>query len=197
MHTIVHLFHEIGMLARIPRSGFAFLGAGRQSVAEHSFCATAIAYTLAELSNEPINMARLLLMTLFHDLPEARIGDLNYVQKKYLTVQQKKVLNDIEKASPLGPSITDLIQEYEAGKTIEAQLAHDADQLELILVLKYEHDRGSPKAMSWFQNAYQRLKTAVAKDIATTIISTSADAWWLGDQADPHWIDGGKNSTLD
>ena len=49
MIEIVNLLHEIGMLSSIPRSGFAFLGSGKQSVAEHSFRVTLIAYVLARL----------------------------------------------------------------------------------------------------------------------------------------------------
>ena len=37
MYSIVNLLHEVGMLAHIPRSGFAFLGLGKQSVAEYSY----------------------------------------------------------------------------------------------------------------------------------------------------------------
>jgi len=29
--------YEVGMLQRTPRSGFAFLGSGKQSVAEHTY----------------------------------------------------------------------------------------------------------------------------------------------------------------
>ena len=32
MQPFIHFFNEIGMLAHIPRSGYAFLGAGKQAM---------------------------------------------------------------------------------------------------------------------------------------------------------------------
>ena len=94
---------------------FAFLGSGRQSVAEHSYRMTLIAYALARLIDEPVNMYKLIMMCLFHDLPEARIGDLNYVQKKYVVPKLDKALDAIASGSFLGPEIVAWIQEYEQG----------------------------------------------------------------------------------
>lgn len=195
MRPFINLLNEIGMLALIPRSGFAFLGAGQQSVAEHSYRTALIAYVLAKLSPDPVNLEKLLLICLLHDLPEARIGDLNYVQKKYVQADLSKALKDIQNSCQLGPEIVEQIEEYEHNETIESQLAHDADQLELLLVLKHEEEKGSPKAHSWFSNAYKRLKTGVAKQLADEILKTPSDEWWLSDKNDPHWINGGKNSS--
>jgi putative hydrolases of HD superfamily len=192
---IVNLLNEIGMLAHIPRSGFAFLGSGRQSVAEHSYRMTLVAYALACLIDEPVNMYKLIMMCLFHDLPEARIGDLNYVQKKYVAPKLDKALDDIASGSFLGPEIVAWIQEYEQGTSLEAQLAHDADQLELILVLKREQELGNPQASAWIENTLKRLKTEAGKKIGETICLTPSDNWWLEDKKDPHWINGGKEAN--
>lgn len=192
INQIVNLLNEMGMLSLIPRSGFAFLGSGQQSVAEHSFRVALVAYALARLISVPVNMHKLVMMCLFHDLPEARIGDLNYVQKKYVTPQLDKALNDIASGSFLGPEIVDWIQEYEQGKSLEAQLAHDADQLELLLVLKREEELGNMKAKEWMLNLLKRLQTEAAKQIADAIFQTSSDSWWWQNKSDQHWIDGSK-----
>lgn len=179
IENVVNLLNEVGMLAHIPRSGFAFLGSGKQSVAEHSFRTTLIAYALARLLDEPVDHHKLMMMCLFHDFPEARIGDLNYVQKKYVTPDLPKALADLASGSILGPEIVAWIQEYEQGSTLEAQLAHDADQLELLLVLKSEEELGNPRTKDWIEKAIQRLKTAIGKQVAEAICNTSSDAWWL------------------
>ncbi len=189
MHTIANLLHEIGMLAHIPRSGFAFLGSGKQSVAEHSFRVALIAHTLAKLSSEPINLYKLLMLCLLHDLPESRLGDLNYVQKRYIQPNVVKALEDIRQASSFGPEIVEWIQEYEKGESLEAQIAHDADQLELLLVLKQEHDLGNPRAINWFRLVSRRIQTPVAKTLGEVIWKTPSDAWWLDHKEDSHWID--------
>lgn len=188
----VNLLNEFEMLSSIARSGFAYLGSGHQSIAEHSYQATLVAYVLARLHPYPLDMHKLIMMCLFHDLPEARIGDLNYVQKKYVAPRLDKALKDIEEASFLGPEIVKIIQEYEEGKTPEAQIAHDADQLEFYLILKQEEEKGNARATEWMINLTQRLQTDIGKQLAETIRQTPSDAWWYQNKSDPHWIDGGK-----
>lgn len=192
MHQLVNLFHEAGMLAKIPRSGFAFLGSGEQSVAEHSHRTVMIGFVLAHMVEEPIDKYKLLTMCLLHDLPEARTGDLNYVNKKYVKENIEKALHDICHASPLGQEIVKYIKEFEEEVTLEAKLAHDADQLEMLLVLKQEHDLGNPRAMEWFDIVIQRLTTPVAKKLAEEIRKIPSDAWWIENKKDSHWIHGGK-----
>ena len=49
MQDIVKWLFEARLLKEIPRSGYAFLGMGRESVAEHSFSTTVIAYAMGQL----------------------------------------------------------------------------------------------------------------------------------------------------
>jgi putative hydrolase of HD superfamily len=192
INQIANLLNEIGMLSFIQRSGFAFLGSGEQSVAEHSFRVALVAFVLARLTPQPLDVHKLVMMSLLHDLPEARIGDLNYVQKKYVVPQLDKALNDIASGSFLGSEIVSWIEEYEKGDSLEAQLARDADQLELLLVLKREEELGNTRAKEWMINLLKRLKTEIGKQVANVICQTPSDAWWWEDKSDSHWIDGGK-----
>ena len=93
MKKIANLLFEAKILKEIPRSGYHFLGAGKESVAEHSFCTTFIAYVMSQLLPE-VDSLKLTHMCLLHDLPEARIGDLNTVHKKYVTADENKALED-------------------------------------------------------------------------------------------------------
>ena len=85
MKDIANLLFEAAHLKRTPRSGFNFLGAGRESVAEHTFCALFIAWVMTRLETG-VDALRLMSMCLVHDLPESRIGDINYVQKQYVRI---------------------------------------------------------------------------------------------------------------
>lgn len=178
LNQSVNLLHETGMLAKIPRSGFAFLGSGSQSVAEHSYRMTIIAYTLSSLFEDTIDNYKLMMMCLFHDFPETRIGDLNYVQKSYVTPHTENVLKDLKKMYPLREEFVDWIQEYEEALTLEAKIAHDADQLELLLMLKEEEEKGNLQAKEWSKNCYQRLKTNEGKMLASAIDNSSSQTWW-------------------
>ena len=94
MKSIVNLLFEARILKGIPRSGFNFLGSGSESVADHCFMATFIGYVLSNVVPEA-DALRLIQMCLIHDLTEARTGDLNYVQKKYLTVDESRAIKDL------------------------------------------------------------------------------------------------------
>lgn len=46
--------NEVGMLRHTPRSGYAFLGSGRENVAEHSYRVSVLGYALARELAEAI-----------------------------------------------------------------------------------------------------------------------------------------------
>lgn len=178
MRAIADLLFEAKILSKIPRAGFHFLGAGRETVAEHSFATTFIAFVMTCLVPEA-DAHRLIAMCLVHDLPEARTGDLNYVQKRYVTADEKKAVADTTRNLPFGGQITDLIDEFNSRETLEAKLAHDADQLAFILDLKSISDIGSQSPGKWLPVVRARLKTDIGKHIAEEIAQRNWDAWWM------------------
>ena len=180
MNRIADLLFEAKMLKEIPRSGYPFLGVGKESVAEHTFSTTMIAYVMSKFETD-IDALKLLSMCLVHDLPEARIGDLNTVHKKYITADERQAVKDMAQNIFCGSAITELIEEYNAGQSPEAKLALDADQLALILELKDLADIGYHSPNRWIKNVLRRLKTATGKRIADSIMATSRDEWWRPD----------------
>jgi len=191
MKNIANFLFEAGMLKRTPRSGFQFLGTGAESVAEHIFRTTYIGYALGRLAQN-INVEHLIKMCLFHDLPEARTGDLNYVNKKYVKADEKKAVKDLAATLPFGKEIEELVMEYEEGKTKEALLARDADQLEMILALKEYKDLGNTYAEEWLTFSMKRLQTDSAKELARVILETDSSLWWFSDKGD-WWVTGGRH----
>lgn len=178
MKNIVNLLFEAKMLKDIPRSGYHFLGSGHESVAEHSFSATFIAFVMSKLETK-VDALKLISMCLVHDLAESRIGDLNTVQKNYVSADETRALKDTIKNLPFGPSITQLIQEFNEGSTIEARMAYDADQLALVLELKCLSDIGYQPPNDWLPHVLKRLKTDIGKEIAHRIMETKRDEWWI------------------
>jgi len=180
MKKIANLLFEAKMLKDIQRSGYPFLGAGKESVAEHSFCTTLIAYVMSEFETD-IDALKLISMCLVHDLPEARIGDLNTVHKKYVAADERLAVKDMAQDIFCGSAITELIEEFNAGNSAEAKLASDADQLALILELKDLADIGYQAPNRWLENILDRLKTKTGKRIAKSIMATKRDEWWRTD----------------
>src|SRR4030065_1283661 len=98
MREIADFLFEVGMLKKTPRSGFQFLGSGCESVAEHILRTLYIGSVRCRM--EPLaDELKVLRLCLVHDLPEARTGDMNYMNKKYVTVDEKKAIGEL--AAPL------------------------------------------------------------------------------------------------
>jgi putative hydrolase of HD superfamily len=188
MKNIANFLFEAGMLKRTPRTGFQFLGSGAESVAEHIFRTVYIGYALGRLA-ENVDTDKVIKMCLFHDLPEARTGDLNYVNKKYVKADVDKAVNDLAVTVPFGGEIKELVTEFEKEESFEARLAHDADQIELILALKEYKDLGNTYADEWLDFAMKRLKTNIARDLAETVLETDSSLWWFSDKSD-WWVTG-------
>ncbi len=188
MKNLANFFFEVGMLKRTPRTGFQFLGSGAESVAEHSFRTAIIGFTLARM-DEGADVGQVLKMCLFHDIPEARMGDLNYVNKKYVKADESRAVGDLARTLPFGDEYRKTLEEFAGGKSREALLAHDADQLEMILALKEYKDLGNRYADEWYPFAVRRLKTDLAKGLAETIWATDSSRWWFDDDSD-WWVKG-------
>ena len=93
MEEIANFLFEVGMLNKTPRTGFRFLGSGKESVAEHILRTLFIGYSLCKL-DPSVDELKVLRMCLVHDLPEARTGDQNYMYKKYVTVDEEKAVRE-------------------------------------------------------------------------------------------------------
>jgi len=191
LDRIVDFLFEAGMLKRTPRSGWQFLGSGSESVAEHVFRTTMIAFVLARLNGE-VDTDRVNRMALVHDLPEARTGDLNYMNQKYVQADEDRAASDMAAGLPFGDEILALIDEYRCQNTPESMVVYDADQLEFLLQLKENHDVGNPQAVDWMPFVVRRLKTETGKRLAERIIAGNSAQWWF-DQDSEWWVRGGKS----
>lgn len=178
MKHIAKLLFEAAMLKRIKRTGYQYLGTGKESVAEHTFTTLFIAWVMARLAPEADEL-RLISMCLVHDLPEARMGDLNYVQKQYVNGDEQKAVRDLTRDIPFGEDIGSLLSEFNDKTTIEAKLANDADQLSMVIYLKTLLDTGFKPAGKWIDNVGARLVTGTGKSLYKSILNAEWDEWWL------------------
>jgi putative hydrolase of HD superfamily len=168
---------EAGMLRRTPRTGYQFLGSGGENVAEHSFRTALIGFVLAKMAGaDPFRTA---MLCLFHDLPEARTGDFNYVNKIYNQCDSERAMRDALSGTGLEEDVLPLFHELEASQTREARLAQDADQLDLIVNLKEQQDLSNPYARKWIECSLERLRTAEGQKLARAVIETDHTDWWF------------------
>lgn len=188
MESIADFLFETGMLAKTPRSGYQFLGSGRETVAEHILRTIYVGYTLCKI-NSSLDELRVLKMCALHDLPEARTGDMNYVNKKYVQVDEAKAVRELTETVFFGDDIKRAIEEFNARQTPESLAARDADQIALILQLKEYGDLGNKYSEEWIKYAMQRLATEEGRKLAGRIIQTDSSHWWFKEKGD-WWING-------
>lgn len=175
--NIASFIFEVGLLNNFKRSGFDFLGSCNQNISSHSFRASIIAYVLAKKLKADENKAAIL--TLFHDIPETRTGDINYFQKQYTKKDETKAVNDIALNIPELSSLVDLNMEFNAGESIESKIAQDADVLELIFTLKEELDKGNQQADIWIKDAVKRLMLDESRNIISAALNMKSYDWWM------------------
>ena len=175
---LVDFFFELNSLNRLQRTGFAFLGAGGESVAAHSFQVVALAWVLGSLRSD-VDGERLMTMALFHDLAETRTGDLNLVQKQYAQADETLAVAEICKGLPFGDRIEQVLAEYAEGRSIEARLTNDADQLALLLELKQMIDVGYAPPRRWIDPVCARLRTDLGRRFSQLILAAHKDRWWM------------------
>ncbi len=180
---IFYLIQQAGSLMNMPRSHTKHLGTTFDTVASHSFHVAVIAYCLArmeDLTNEQAMKSS--LMGLFHDLAEARTGDLDFVAKHYTTADEEKAVNDQFAIKGFGKDLSKLIEEYEERATLESKCAKDADSLEQLYqewVLSWQ---GNKLANKWFESDFKDrvpgLRTESAKEIAHKMKDSNPQEWW-------------------
>ncbi|MEU8018786.1 HD domain-containing protein [Micromonospora parva] len=175
----MNFIFEAGVLKRAARTGWWFAGVKQpESIAEHSFRTALIGMMLAAM--EGADPARVSMLCTLHDTQETRITDIPHIAKRYLTaVPNTAVTADQVAACP--PAVADVITaavaEYEAGETLEAIVARDADKLEcLVQAVEYRH-QGVDNVQRWIDSSRAALKTASAHRLADAALNGQPLAW--------------------
>ena len=115
-------------------------GHGRnENDAEHAWHMAVMAYLLREYSNEEVDIAKVMLMCLIHDIVEIDAGDTYAYDAEGLKTQKAREEAAKERIFSLLPpdqkaEFTALFDEFEAYETAEAKFAHSMDNLQPLLL---------------------------------------------------------------
>lgn len=136
-----------------------------------------------------VDAERVALMCLFHDLPEARVGDTHKIAARYLDSEAAEVKAAEGQAGvlpeELGRDYLELIKERMGDKSLEAGLARDADLLECAMQgIEYGND-GFRATGDWVKRAGMQLATAPAKELFKEITAAGPSDWWAGLKKEP------------
>ncbi|HDR53136.1 MAG TPA: HD domain-containing protein [archaeon] len=177
----LNFFFEMAMLKRIKHEGWRVVGVETpDSVAEHALRAAQIAYFLACEEGHP-EPEKASLMLVFHDMAEARVGDMHKIAKRYVMADELAAVRD--QTDPLGEPgrrIRKLWEEFEARETSLAKIAKDADLLEQALAAKEYMERGYKFADDFINNIKKILNTKTALRWMKQITRMNSNDWWQG-----------------
>jgi len=115
-------------------------GHGRkENDAEHAWHMAIMAYLLKEYSNEPVDIARVMIMTLIHDIVEIDAGDTYAYDEEGLKSQKEREEAAKERIFSLLPEdqkkeMISLFDEFEAYETPESRFAHAMDNFQPLLL---------------------------------------------------------------
>ena len=111
----------------------------RENDAEHAWHMAIMAWLLREYANEDVDITKVMLMCLIHDIVEIDAGDTYAYDAENLKTQKAREDAAKERIFTLLPddqrdALTALFDEFEAYETAEAKFAHAMDNLQPLLL---------------------------------------------------------------
>ena len=156
-------------------------GHGRkENDAEHAWHMAIMAWLLREYANEEVDIARVMLMCLIHDIVEIDAGDTYAYDEEGLKTQKAREDAAKERIFSLLPEdqkaeLTALFDEFEEYQTPEARYAHSLDNLQPLLLNNSngggdwrEHDVGASRV--WERQRKTRLGSEALFAVTDQII---------------------------
>lgn len=118
----------------------------KENDAEHSWHIALMAYLLREYANEKVDIAKVMLMCLIHDIVEIDAGDTYAYDEKGLQTQKAREDAAKERIFSILPEdqrkeFSALFDEFEAYETAESKFAHAMDNFQP-LILNNSNDGG-------------------------------------------------------
>lgn len=136
-------------------------GHGRnENDAEHSWHMAIMAYLLKEYANEQIDIAKVMLMCLIHDIVEIDAGDTYAYDAEGLKTKKAREDAAKERIFSILPAdqkaeLVALFDEFEAYETAESRFAHAMDNLQP-LILNNSNNGGDWKERATAEQVYAR-----------------------------------------
>jgi putative hydrolase of HD superfamily len=123
---------------------------------------------------------RAAFLALWHDSQETRTTDIPHLAKSYVSAARNERVT-LDQVAPLPPPVAGMISaavaEYEAGETLEARCARDADKLDCLLQAREYEEQGHANVQPWIDTSVAALTTPAAKQVAHEAIAQNSLSW--------------------
>jgi len=150
---LIKFFEVTNILKRLPRTGWLVKGINEpESIAAHSF-STILMALIFGFERKDIDLQKLLIMAILHDLGESYLGDLTPVSIELLGGNEVKKRLEKEAITKLfdlldenkQKNLLDIYEQYINNETEEAKLLHQIDKLDMLLQAIEYQKAGYPK----------------------------------------------------
>lgn len=178
----------IDALKSVKRATLIASGERMENSAEHSWHLTLFARLLAEYASQPVDVDRVVLMLMVHDIVEVDAGDtpLHGKQDPQREAREQAAATRLFGLLPgdQGDMLRQCWDEFEAAESADARFAKAVDRLQPIL-LNAVNDGGSWRDFSVTLEQLQTRTSSIQRgseqlwQLANAIFSEAADRGWL------------------
>jgi len=148
--VILKLLRAVARMKAIPRSGWISHGVSVQdveSVADHMFSTIVLSMLLADMESKrgvSVDTGRTLRMAILHDLAEALTFDISKAYLEYMGKKGESIKKELEQSAwmhlmdaihdpKLAKEYTRIQAEFNSTESIESEIVHAADRLDILL----------------------------------------------------------------
>lgn len=183
LQRILYLIQQGGTLMLQPRTHIKHFGNSFDTIASHSYQVALVAYCICrmeKLSHEEALQA--IGMAIFHDLAEARTGDMDFIAKHYAEVDEEKAVEEQFNGIPFSEDLKNLVNDYEQRSKKPAICTRDADSLVQFYTQWVLMWQGNQLAKKWFDSDFNDripgLRTDSARKLAFAMKDSNPHEWW-------------------
>lgn len=154
----------------------------RENDAEHAWHMAVMAYILKEYSNREIDIAKVMIMCLIHDVVEIDAGDTYAYDEENLKTQKRREDKAKERIFSILPEdqkaeLIALFDEFEACQTPEAQFAKAMDNIQPLILNNSNHggdwkDHGAKASRIYKRHRKTKLGSEILYKVSDDIIQT-------------------------
>lgn len=174
---------EIDKVKKIIRQTPLSDASRKENDAEHSWHIALMAYLLQEYAQEPVEVSKVMLMVLIHDLVEIDAGDTYAYDEEGAKTKDERERKAADRIFGLLPEdqgvyLKALWEEFEAYETAEAKYAHMLDNFQPLLL------NDAAGGISWTEHQVKKSQIYKRNE---KVEETSATIWkCMQDKIDKH-----------
>ena len=173
VQTIRERLLEALQLKEVARAGWLRVGVrSPESVAAHSW---GVAWLALVLCPEGLDRERVLSISIVHDLPEVRAGDItphDGVSKTEKAALERDGLLALTEGLPRAAALKAFWEEYEAGETAEARFVKACDKLDMALQAARYADAQPVSTREFVESALRKLPAGLLAALADPAAAT-------------------------